>query len=394
MNPREYRALDAYLRRGKLPKESNQKLRISRLAKDCEIKSDGTIWRHHQQIPKEEEKNEILKKSHDHPTAAHRGIHTTLSRIKQHYYWPKMRQDVQQWIKTCDRCQKHQQKQRPQQKLQPLPTTQPFEVIGVDIIGPLPVTKRGKRYILTIIDHFTKWTEAFALEIADALSIYGTIYDEWICRYGKPAKIISDRGTEFINKLSAIFGEKLGIQQIRTSAYHPQANGLTERTNQTIKRSLAKVSTEEDWDIYLPAVLFAIRKAPSQTTKYSPYQLTFGITARTPEAPPDAPRIVENLKEIRRCAQDYIKKAQDRQKRNFDKIVTNKVDLQIGDTVLLYRNTIEGNWSAKLEPKWEGPYTIHRTHRNSTYSIKTQQGVILKTPVHRNRLRKYYPRDD
>jgi hypothetical protein len=101
---------------------------------------------------------------------------------------------------------------------------------------------------------------------------------------------------------------------------------------------------------------------------------------------------ITRLHEVRQQAQGFITKAQERQKKYYDR----KADLDpllIGQQVLVYRTIIEGNWSAKLEPKWEGPYLIHQVFTNHTYQLKTMDGVLLKTKIHRNRIRLYYPKE-
>ena len=110
-----------------------------------------------------------------------------------------------------------------------------FQRLGIDIIGPLPVTCQGRYSILTIEDHLTKWPEVFAIETTDAQTIIGILYDEIFSCHGIPQEIITDQGCEFVNKAMKTFASNFKIKLRPTTAYHPQANGLTERMNQTIK---------------------------------------------------------------------------------------------------------------------------------------------------------------
>jgi hypothetical protein len=267
---------------------------------------------------------------------------------------------------------------------------------------------RGKRYIVLAVDLFTKWIEARAIEEADAQTIATFVYEDVICRHGIPAKITSDRGTEFVNELMSELTKEFGIKHIKTTAYHPQGNGQTERSNQTIKNTLSKNTKRGEWDIYLPSAVFASRVTRNQSTKFTPAELIYGrqliqvrdeftgiaddLEDATDELADHFLEQTEKLNTVREKAHLFIEKAQERQKSAHDKkIRTEARKLHIGDKVLLWRNTIEQNWSAKLEPKWDGPYFVQDI-KETTISLRTLQGNILPRPVHRNRLKLYTER--
>ena len=140
------------------------------------------------------------------------------------------------------------------------------------------MTLTGKRYIVVAVDHFTKWVEACALEQADAQSIVPFIYEDIICHHGIPIRMTTDRGTEFVNELFSAIAQEYNIHLIRTTAYHPQGNGQTERTNGIIKKILAKITPAKpgDWSLYLPAALFVIRNTRQQSTRFTPAELLYG----------------------------------------------------------------------------------------------------------------------
>jgi hypothetical protein len=203
------------------------------------------------------------------------------------------------------------------------------------------------------------------------------------------------------------FWNKYRIKQITTTAYHPQGNGLVERMNQTIKGILAKLVHEHqgDWDLYLPSTLFAIRTNKQDSTRTTPFKLTYGREA-TKRAEQDLPQIkgekteeqlleyrvkteIEELQDIRRQAAEFISKAQERQRRNYEQGHKETTPLKLGDKVLLYRDNIVTSWSAKLEPKWDGPYYIHSINK-TTYQLKKLTGELLAFKTHRNRLKKYH----
>ena len=145
-------------------------------------------------------------------------------------------------------------------------------------MGPLPITLTGKRYVVVAIDHFTKWIEARALETADAQNVASFIYDDIICRHGIPNILTSDNGTEFVNELITTLTSVYKIQHIKSTAYHPQGNGQTERANQTLKNLLAKLIMEYkgDWSHYLSSVLFITRTSRQASTRFTPADLLHG----------------------------------------------------------------------------------------------------------------------
>ena len=117
----------------------------------------------------------------------------------------------------------------------------PFEKISWDLMGPLPVTNSGNKYILMITDLFTKWVEAFPLKETSSVTLARVMVDEVICRFGVPNSIHSDQGANFCSEVINAMCKMLNIECTQTSAYHPQGNGQVERFNRTIEAMLSKV---------------------------------------------------------------------------------------------------------------------------------------------------------
>ena len=356
-------------------------------------------------IPKHR-KTKLLKQIHDHPLGGHQGQENTYQRTSELYFWPGMRRDIVNYVRTCDVCQKRERK-RGEAPLEPIkkPST-PFYHIGIDVMGPLPRSWTGKRYVIVAIDHFTKWVEAQSLETADAQSVLAFVYEEVICRHGVPQRITSDRGSEFVNELIKALTRVYKIHHIKTTAYHPQGNGQTERVNSTLKDILSKITPPKkgNWDHYLQSAVYATRVSVHESTKFSPAELLHGYKFRQPydhrdqevqEISPEsyAHQEFARIQEIRAQASKFIEKAQDRQKAYHDQSKHLVEPLEIGDRVKLYRNIVEASFSAKLEPKWEGPYII-ADKKNLTYRLKNPDGSPIPNTFHRNRLKLYHDRPD
>ena len=356
-----------------------------------------------QVIPRHQ-KNQLLKETHDHLLSGHQGQDNTHQRTSTLYYWPGMERDIKEYVRTCHICQKRERRCG-EAPLEPIKKgTKPFQQVGIDVMGPLPRSLTGKRYIVVAVDHFTKWVEARALEEADAQSIAGFIYEDIITRHGIPQKITTDRGSEFVNDFIKIMTTVYKIHHIKTTAYHPQGNGQVERVNRTLKDILSKytVKVPGKWDLFLPSALYATRVSKQATTRYSPFWLLHGYEPRQPfdhrnqetqDIDPEeySEQEISRLQEIRTQAGKFIEKAQDRQKKYHDQNTHLIKPLEIGDLVLLYRNVVESSWSAKMEPKWEGPYRI-KDYKGTTYRLKNLDNTLLPKTVHRNRIKPYHDR--
>ena len=164
---------------------------------------------------------------HNHPTSAYFGIDKTFEKICDQYYWPQMFENIKDYIKSCDQCQKRGRHRTPR-LLHPIPVSEPFSKVGIDILGPLPITKKGNKYIVVMTDYFTKWPEAEAISEATGKRISEFIYQMIICRYGCPKEILSDRGTHFRNEIVDGLLKQFEIRHLLSTPYHPQTNGLVE----------------------------------------------------------------------------------------------------------------------------------------------------------------------
>jgi Integrase zinc binding domain/Integrase core domain len=335
---------------------------------------------------------------HDYELSAHFGIKATQEKVKEKYYWKGMDKDIEEYVKSCDKCQKRG-KINSKYPLNPIEVKEPFYQIGIDFVGPLPSTKRKKRYIIVAMDYFTKWPEAKAVTRDTAEETARFLYEDIICRHGCPQKIISDRGTHFKNRLIESLTERFNIQHNLSTSYHPQTNGLVERFNKTLCEALSKLSTDKDWDEKIPSVLFAYRNRIHSSTKVKPFYLVYGRNARfIDNQQEDTERItelIEDLPKERRKVKEEILIAQSKQKEYYDKRIKKiHTEFKIGTKVLKFEASRENSKSGKLDDKWKGPFLIHDVQSNNVYKIKTLDGKVFKTPVNGTLLKLYYDRKD
>ena len=212
----------------------------------------------------------VLELSHAIPIAGHCGKEKTRQRLLRRFYWPTIFQDVEKYCRSCSVCQRASTRGVKRAPLIPLPIiSEPFSRIAMDIAGPLPCTRSGKRYILVICDYATRYPEAIPLSSIDAEHVAEELIQVF-SRVGVPREILTDQGSNFTSRLLAELYRLLHIHPIRTSPYHPQTDRLVERFNQTLKNMLKKTATEggKNWDKMIPYLLFAYREVP-QTSRRS-----------------------------------------------------------------------------------------------------------------------------
>ena len=160
---------------------------------------------------------------------------------------------------------------------------EPFERIAMDIIGPLPKTRQGHRYVLVVCDYATRYPEAIPLKKFTAPAIAEELIGLF-SQHGVPREILTDQGTNFTSQLLKELYQMIGVTPIKTSPYHPQTDGLVERFNQTLKQMLRRLIDSEghEWHKLLPYVLFAYREVPQASTGFSPFELLYGRDVRGP----------------------------------------------------------------------------------------------------------------
>ena len=349
----------------------------------------------------------VISVAHDGLLSGHCGIKRTLERVLSNFHWKDVSEDVRRYCKSCDICQKTVQKGRQgKAPLQKMPVIkEPFKRVAVDLVGPItPVSDRGHRYILTVVDYATRYPEAEVLKNIDTISVAEALVNIF-CRVGFPDEMLTDQGTQFMSDIMKEVNRLLSIQQLRTTPWHPMCNGLVERFNGTLKMILKRMCAErpKEWDRYLPAVLFAYRSSIQDSVGFSPFELLFGRKVRGPmeilkaywakeEQDEDAKTVYRYVVDLKSRLEDTCKlaheellKAQEIQKKMYDRTARPK-KLDVGAKALLLLPTKTN----KLLLQWKGPYEI--VERLSAVNYKIQIGKKQKI-YHVNMLRPYSERD-
>ena len=213
---------------------------------------------------------------------SHPGIRATQKLITSRFVWPGINSDVRRWTQSCIQRQRAKVHKHSVAPLSSFPTPDArFDAIHIDIVGPLPHSQ-GYTYILTCVDRFTRWPEAIPLTSITSEAVAQAFIMGWIARFGIPSYIITDRGWQFESQLWNNLMALLGIKRSRTTAYHPQSNGMVERFHRQLKAALKAQPNPNDWMTSLPLTLLGIRTALKQDINSTAAELVYGTTLRLP----------------------------------------------------------------------------------------------------------------
>ena len=251
------------------------------------VNDDNTSYNEvHQIVVPKCLRGKILKLAHDVAVGGHMGIAKTRDKILRYFWWPSIHKEVKQYVRSCDVCQRNDKtcKEGKAPMVCPPIISKIFSRVSCDIVGPLPVCKKSQnRFILTCMDHATRYVDCYPLKDHQASTIVQAMM-EYIARYGNIDELLCDLGSEFQSLLFETFTNFFGIKQIRCSVAHPQSNAV-ERWHRTLKdmlRAYIDQHPDEDWDESLPYLMFAYRDMPIADVGFSPYELLYGRPIKGP----------------------------------------------------------------------------------------------------------------
>jgi len=370
--PGSLRALIKTKQNDDLFSQQMKKQALSSEPGDFDIDSDGVLVlkQGRRVVIPDTLRTHLLETFHDSLMGGHFGRDRTYDALKRCCFWPNMLKDVESWIKHCPVCQRFKGK-----PLSPQPALRknvlgsyPFEVLAIDVIGPLTQSLRGNKFILTMVDTLTRWPEvrAFAKD-PTAQDVADALIECIVARHGAPSTILSDRGKQFISEVFKEVNNQLGIHQLFTTPYRPQTNGLCERFNRTIKGYLKRYSSSSgtDWEEYLPWALFCCRSQVHQSTGLSPFFCLFGRDMPSPaflkreeqfESLGELSDVVRKRLQVAHFMASFKSHEKSSKARELFDTRRNikENELNVGDKVLLKNN----NRKNLADKAWKGPFII------------------------------------
>eukprot|EP00967_Tisochrysis_lutea_P126478 scaffold213940_cov19-Tisochrysis_lutea.AAC.1 len=314
----------------------------------------------------------ILFVNHSIPLAGHPGVAKTFELVTRYLWWHSVHADVTEFVSKCDACQKAKSRtQRPPGQLQSLPIpAYPWQHVTMDSITGLPVTLRGYDCIAVIVDRLTKFVRFVPTTTSvDAEETAHIFFQHVVCEHGEPETLITDRGPQFAGRFLPTYLRLLGTQSRLSTAYHPQTDCQTERTNRVLECYLRTFvsPTMNDWDLYLPAAAFACNNSFHSSVSNTPFFLNYGRHPRVPFASeldhntqpnvPAASDFAADLQETLNRAKKSLRSAQDRQQAYYNQ---NRPEITYhpNQLVLLSTQNFSQGQGQKLMPKWMGPFSV------------------------------------
>ena len=353
----------------------------------------------------------ILYDCHDAAIAAHGGVQRTLARVKEHFAWRGLRDDVTQYVRSCNICQRSKATNKPPSgRLHALAIpSKPWAEISIDFVGPLPATYEPPHFtaIMVVICRLSRMVHFIATHTTDtAVETARHFFDHIVRIHGLPNVIVSDRDTKFVSHFWAALHEHLGTTLSMATAHHQQTNGLAERVIRDLKTILRCYisDAQSDWDRLLTSAEFAINSAVHSTTGITPFEFVYGhnlemIPAAIHDTLSNNESVNHFVKHFSRNLlriKGLIAESQERQARTYDQH-RSEHSYKIGDSVLLssiFSNPrlAEGR-AHKLLPLFIGPFKVSATPSPLNVTLQLPTTMRNHPTFHVEHLRPYHARE-
>ena len=337
-------------------------------------------------------KRSVLKWAHG---RVHHGGAKMLLRITQQarYWWIGLRKDIKAYLECCDGCQRIQKGRSnvyTSGNIKTTSKTRPFQLVSIDICGPLPQTSNDNRYIVSMIDKFSRFCMLVPVRDIRTLTVVQA-FQKWLDLFGAPEHLLSDNGSQFTSDIFRCFTQQTNTQQHFSTPYYPEGNGQIERLHRWLKERLSLISIDgglnfidgdDDWDEYIGAIQHAYNSTPNTMTKYSPNKIIFGddlqyninttTTQLHTQSGIEYSHYMDNVRTIIHNNANTNQSHYDRiRSKSYNRDKSLPHEYEVGDLVLInISRRLTGN-KAKLTPTWHGPHEIIRViFPNKTYEIR------------------------
>ena len=349
-------------------------------------------------------RSDVLQDLHGTLTGGHFGYFKTASKVRHRFYWPGRDKDVAKFVRSCSCCQFRKiETALPKGLLKPISVTKPFDLIGLDLVGPLPKSN-DMRYLLVCVDYATRLTIISALKESKSEDIADFFITKIICKHGCPRRLLTDRGRQFISNAMEDVLKFFKTDHSLCAAYKPNTQGLVERTNRTLMDSISMYcnSNQRNWSKVVPFIEFAFNSSINKSTGFSPF---FALHGFEPTLPTDVAMKLtiddnvqytsDKLHDARELLKENLREAQFEQKLYYDKR-HRFVEFKVGDAVGVYKKVRKVGVNEKMMFKYSGPYRITKVYTvpHNTYEIEEYSNPTTRENIPLMRLKKWYLRNN
>ena len=350
-------------------------------------------------------KDAVFYWSHQHQSAGHFSDQPTVMRAKLKWFYPGMTSDLKRKIRSCSSCLAKARVNNKDCVYRPRKSGFPGERLNIDLVGPLPQTPTGNRYILTIEDAFTRFCHAVPIRTKESKHVADALIERFICIFGCPLEILSDQGGEFVNRTWKELMKRLEIRKKETPPYNQNSNPV-ERFHRTLNTIFRTFLDRDDpgWERVLPMATLAYNSKCHSSTGQTPFMAWMGREARMPidiivPVPHQQYETVEQHTEdvLRRFQAMYSQMKETNEavfRRNARLYSGNIHDYKVGDRVFYYTGRKLKNKPTKITFGWLGPYELKRQVSDVIWVLAPCDTEGDEVTVHVTRIRPYFgPRE-
>ena len=349
--------------------------------------------------------NDALKIAHNSLLAAHPGVFRTYCKLKQLFYFQNMLSTTKEYVRSCLSCQQRKGSAFVRASLSAVPeVSQPLDRVSADLMD-LHSSYRGNRYVLSIVDHMSRYLQLIPLPNKDAETVANAFMENFVTLFGVPRMLTTDNGSEFKNRIFTEVCDILKTKLHFTTPFHPQSNGLVERTNRCVKDCLAILCRDVplSWDEFLPFVRYALNTGIHRAINNQPIYLFMGHDSDFPVGLTNQLTMNEDdssvdhfrrLTKAREIAVEASSQARESYAKDYNKKVRPSVKIDIGSLVLRRAQDVSVGSSRSLNSRWLGPSRVIQKTSPVTFVVKDINTPYKEQRVHINQLKSFYPTDE
>jgi hypothetical protein len=346
---------------------------------------DGYLFRENRLcVPNSSMRELLVREAHGGGLMGHFGVRKTLDVLHEHFFWPKMKRDVERVCSRCVTCRQAKSRVLPHGLYTPLPVpSAPWVDISMDFVLGLPRSRKGRDSIFVVVDRFSKMAHFISChKTDDATHIADLFFREIVRLHGVPRSIVSDRDVKFLSYFWKVLWGKLGTKLLFSTTCHPQTDGQTEVVNRTLSTLLRTIIQKnlKNWEDCLPFIEFAYNRSVHSTTEFSPFEIVYGFNPLTPldllplpvneRTSLDGQKKAEMVKKLHESVRQHIEKKNEQYANKANK-GRRQVIFQPGDWVWVHmrKERFPARRRSKLHPRGDGPFQVLERINDNAYKL-------------------------